>query len=598
MLSPALPAPKEANAIIATVGQRMSQFGSNYTAPFYARAGQIAMQYAPIMDLLTKGQFSQQMFRSREQSLRLMEEERDNAMQEALMRHHQQILTIQEIIKRHDLGGYGFGEAGDKAAMDDLETALRQTGHEKLLSTLHNGGIPALADYLQWEDQNWQDAYAAHVSNRKARDKGITNDEYGAGGGQREGATPQRPQYTPLAKPGELTAVPQNQAELDAALNQRGTLGPTGVMAAKAIGRGDPGAEDTAKSHTPEITNALDAGKQRYRNIISQITSGPGTAQEKLNQLRAIGENGLADDIANFGNFGENFARLGFKREGLYRPWVEGVFGAGWKPGNWNAVEKFNLPTSDTYKLMSKFNSFTQDMIQLHATLKDQPGGEDTNYATQWIIDALQGKAAGDVTFQPLHQQLQTIAQDLSSIQAGTSAVRVSLVIQRLHDLGPYATPRQIRAAFLPELADVYSRFTGYQHQWEQITGRKGELVPGVTPESFNRLGDLLRENPYTGAQAEDAADEVQAIRIEPDQLSKSLQADLHRRGLDWAPLTRDKWREYNQAVKDFDASTDPAIRNNPEIKQKVQEMRIRLGTTIMPPTVRLLEPGLTVAPQ
>jgi hypothetical protein len=579
------PAPYESYPLIAATGGQLASMESPAVAGPARMAGQLAGRFAPILDMLSGGKFSQNFNAASLGRMKLEIAQMQLNVEKAYMAHQQQMIDYGSVLEEAKLGAITPEEAKYR-----LEHHIYLNNDQFLNEILQNKGLGAAERFLQVRDAKMQDMLAGHTAIKKATggdesraalaaygetgtatDGGIehplpNNDGTTLAQADTAGAAPAAPQIAPDASYGQNIQkkyglndaewqdaqaivdgdTPKKYTDLakgadknqDAAAVQSKIDSATDAMKAD-IGRASDIPDDPKLGHTANIDRKIAA----IRNISPQRAA-------KLAGLLDYSINPNSENLKGRGDLVAQAKRID----------------PNYKEGNYAQINKLLSPGPEQ-RTLTRTGGVVQNYLRLMKSLNDVSEGEKIppRVLKEWLADHY----SGDPKWDAIYGNIRNLAQNLNGLQTMTGVPRVSLVHDIVAHLSPTSSPRTIRAQLQNDMIDSFRVINDYQSTYQNLTGRDDRLMPGLNRTDYLALRAIVRQNPETGEmpKGRDVPYEVNAVSRDPSQAVKSLSEDQRA-----APLSMDQVTTLDQFIKDH--SEDP----DPDIQQQVQEARMRMG--------------------
>lgn len=567
-LSPYLPPPDQANGMMVSIGQYIGRWGSNYVGTPARDMTSSAMTMAPILDMLSKGQFSKNFLAARMGNLKLAEEERAAATEETLDRMHRQLMAFSDIIGNFEAGGLD-----EDTARDQVRALALQVGHPNLINILDNVGLAAVQRFLDQEDQKFRDLYAAHASATKSSTTGPDPfTDTGAGGGsgtQREETRPKKPDITigtpQLAQAGGGTPTPDTTKtrSMDDDLRKKYQLNDNGLNYAHAALNGDedPSLQTYAKKGGTNVRSAAHEMDAAIQNIASNSAL---SRDQKMAQIRAI-DSQQAELIDGLSKYETDPTTISVKGNYQARMTELARRVTGYNRAFWKASQQYRLPNTKEAMTVQRANMQETAILGVYDALRDIDPGETV--PKRWLEQMYAGNWSGDPRFGKLYFAIRQAALEENAVEMGGGVPRVQLVNQIIREMPTYSSPATIRSQFQVGSRDTWAGIDSLKKEWKRQTGQ--DQLPILDPDVDKRMNAIMRINPITGQVPGDAPERVKVVDTggrnppkwaTPDQLLP--------------PLTLDQIRDANQILHDpkYRDSTDP------EVQKKLQFLRQRIG--------------------
>lgn len=550
--SPALPSPLESLHVMGGAGNWLKQFASPGVGQYYGRASQLAMQLAPMLDMMSKGQFSKNYWAARSGRLKDMQSEMLLNAEMGLQQHQQELNQYREIMDAFNLGGIDEDEANRR-----LEE-LAQTDPLKL-ATLKNKGIKALGSLLTEEDRRYRDMMAGYTSSKKAAgsaDSELYDQGSGSGLGERPEA--RHPADIPQIGPtGQTTAAggaatPQAQipsGSLDADIAKHTGFGPGGITTAHAIANGSGNIASYKGTDRSKLADAAAMINSR----VSQWANAPGlTTQQKLDEIGKVDQD-TRQTLEGLKNYDLNLKDYNSAQRQRLLPLLGGITNGQFSEGKFAAAQKYREPGGKPQQMMQSVEGFVQAQVSVLKALNDL--GENTRIPTNVIQSLYSGNYSGDDRYAELFQSLNQMVTNAAAIQSGSGVTRVTLVNNMLRHMHDYASPAQIRSQMQVDGRDAYAKVRAINGGWQREINPNSN-APGFNPVMDDMEDGLQRMNPHTGVMPTDAPEPLKEVGKSGTDVADWAKSQ-HK---DWTPLTKDKVRDYRDYIRDNENNPDPQV--------------------------------------
>jgi hypothetical protein len=574
---PMLPSPREAIGVMGHAGRYLQQWGSPSVSPFMGRASQMAMQLAPILDMLSKGAFSKNFMQARMGQFKLMQDEMLMNAQMGLQQHQKELMDYSDVFRAFDAGALGATpQANAQEAHRQLEELAQS--HPNLLAILKNKGVGAMERAVQAEDAQYRNMYAGFTSAKKARDdagESAFEDGGAAGGGvsgmgQREDPLALKPDIKapgPVAE--DTSAVPATADEHDKLMDdiaKKHTDPTTGRPLSKEsmgtaldVVNGTKGAKDI-KALGHYGAGAVAGAAAEINNGMEKILNDPSLEQdEKLKRLEALNPARAAQlkGLLDYDNSPKDITiRSGPGNRSELENQARRI-NPKYSAANFDVVEKFK---KDNLPKFAATATMAQSMIQVYKALKEFKEGE--TYPRAVLNQLIDNKYLRDDKYARLYQAVNDYAINTAMVQGGGSQARVTLVKNLLQHMDATASPWQIRSQMDVDTNGAYARVQALNDQWRSMTGRT-DNAPGF----LKSADDIIRSfrehvNKKTGQvdiDAKDVPDEVKGLNKIPsaqDRPYGRTKADER------PPIPQDRIDQMKQRIEEYNRNPNPADRD------------------------------------
>jgi hypothetical protein len=568
-IGPLLPSWPESNQLIGQIGQKQVNWGSQYVGEPAGRASyftQQIMQAAPMLDMISKGQFSRNFMAARLANFKMLEQEQLFHTKEMIDRWQQQLLAFKHILRQEQFGGITQQEAEDQ-----IRTLGAQTGHNNIGNIIANQGLKGVYNYLQQEDQDFRDVYAAYASKKKSSGGAGGEHPYMEGGeagaGDQGLPGPQGPQtqgQQAQAGAGPIPTPSGPGGAMDKDLKSQYHLNDDGVRAAQAEAQGDP---VPGIKRYPQDDAHVGQAAAAIQSRVGQIANDPNlNTQQKLDQIRAINP-GIASDIQSYGQYDRDPEKAPSANRRHALQWTSEVYGGKFHERFYTIAGKYRDANTKVGAVMTRAAGLQQaELSVLNALL---PMKENESIPRRVLEAIWQNNANGAADYPELFQALRNYATEVVGIQTFTGTPRVYLVNQMLQHMLATNSPAQIRAQMVVDARNTWSLVQGVNEQWQSETNDPTGHMPLLTERAVNNQNAILRMNPYTGVmpKGSDIPDEVQAVGKTGQDVMSNLKP--------WQklpPLTSSEAAQAHAFINQFRG--DP----RQEVQDKIRFLQQRLG--------------------
>jgi hypothetical protein len=544
------------------------------------RASQMAMQLAPILDMLSKGAFSKNFMQARMGQFKLMQDEMLMNAQMGLQQHQKELMDYSDVFRAFDAGGIGPEEAHRQ--LEELAQS-----HPNLLAILKNKGVGAMERAVAAEDAQYRNMYAGFTSAKKARDdagESAFDEGGGAGGGvsgmgQREDPLALKPDIKapgPVAAtedvsdhdklmddirkkhPDPVTGQPLSKDSMQMALDVvNGHKSATDLK--RLPGHGGPAVSGAAAEISRLTEEALHAPHATQDEKLQKI--------EDLNPERGSTLRGMLDYSIDPNK--DLSMRSGVSGN---RPQLEAqakLINPKYNPANFATIDKLK---KDSIPKLAATATMAQSMIQVYKALKEFKEGD--TFPRAYINQLVSNNYNRDDKYSRLYQAINDYATSTSMVQTGTGQIRVTLVKNLLEHMHATSSPWQVRSQMDVDTNGAYARIQALNDQWRSMTGRT-DNIPGFL-DNADRIITAFKEhvNKKTGQVDTDAPKDV--VPNEVKALNKIPSAQDRPYGRTKAderpPIPQDRIDQMKKRIDDYDRNPNPADRD------KVQRYREILG--------------------
>lgn len=583
--NPDMPSGLESYPTLAKSAGYLSKWGSDNINQQAGLVSNLAMGFAPLLDMLSKGAFSRNFNASSLNSIKVQQARLILESDRLQQRHAQELSDYGAIIAKADAVSKD-PKATDQErarAIEDARDELRfladaKYGHGPLVAVIDSGGgLDRVRQFLSEEDAYFRDAWAGGTALKKAA--GVNEDvktaeewgeprPTGAGAG---GGIFGRPFDSGAAPEEGAPRAPDTSAggDFNAALARNMKLSPQEMRAVQEeVAGGKPtagiealkGGKETGLDH--DIRRKVGLGVDASNAEIDRIADDSRlTPEQKIGAIGKVNPS-VASTISGLADY-----RLNPREEGVVnRQRLAQLTGKVFKEYNQANFERANQFT-DTRSVLNKELTRTTDLVQNWTTLLTalKRIGENKSIPRQQIEAWLAGHGTGDPEYDIVYSQIRNIATQINSIQTLTGTPRVTMVHDIVANLQKDASPRSIRAQLLPDIQDSFAIVNSYQDQWEGF-GKKS-LMPAISPSTYKDYRAIVRMNPFTGEVPDDSSLELKAAGADPSKASSRLTPQQKM-----PPLTLDKIRNLKGQISRFEHDPDP------DKRQQAQEARELIG--------------------
>lgn len=583
--NPDMPSGLESYPTMARSAGYLSRWGSDNVNQDAGQVSSLAMSFAPILDLISRGAWSKEFNASSLNQLKIQQQRLILAGEQLQQRHAQELLDYGTIIARADaISKTTKDPAEATGAIEDAREELRflaetKYRHPALTAALDSsGGLEAAKYLLNQEDAQFRDLWSGVTSLKKAAgvDEDVrTADEWGeprpasASGGGIFG-TPRLAQDDVATETAPRAPDTAGGGDFNATLARNMKLSPQEMRAVNqevASGKPSPGIESLKGGKETkldqDIRRKVGLGVDASNAEIGRIAGdGSMTPEQKLAAIGRINPN-VAGDIAGLADYRLNPREEGVVNRQRLAQLTGQIFKGQYNQANYENANRYYNTNSVENKVITRANDLVQNWMTLLKSLK--PIGENKSIPREVIEAWIAGHGTGDPEYDTVYSQIRNIATQINAIQTLTGTPRVTLVHDMVANIQKDASPRSIRAQLLPDVQDAYAIINSYQDQWEGF-GKK-TLMPAITPSVFRDYRAIVRMNPYTGQVPEDSSLELKAAGMDPGKSSSRLSGEQRLE-----PLSLDRIRGLKGMISRYEHDPDP------DKRQQAQEARERIG--------------------
>lgn len=583
---PDMPSGLESYPAMARGNGYVAKWGSDNINQDAGRVSSLAMAFAPVLDLISRGAWSKEFNASSLNQLKLQQERLILEQEQVQVKHAEELTDYSSILARADALIKAAGTDSGKAqrAIEDAREELRfvaetKYGHRPLVAMLdQTAGLDGVKDFLNREDAAFRESWAGLTSLKKVTNADRdteTNREFGfGGGGGTGGITPGifGPTPTPEDPEGRGPQAPQTSAVSDYdrdLLRKSGGTPEELAMARQMVGGQIPEsyserAKIPASQRTPtenrRLSEVNNLENQMNRDITG-IANGPEVVngKSKLDRIRDV-----SPELATTIDMLRNYDVDPNKEESIKnRPHILALTRSlfpSYKPGFYPVMEKYRDPNTPQGRALTRADRLASAWIQFNAAVSDLPGGESSKIPTN-VMNMLGSEYwSGAPEYAQLNNAVRNLANEAIGA-LGTGQVPVSFVKQLLAHTPIYGSRAQLRAGAKVEMNNVWGVLQSANQRFKTESGLARD-APGINDFNMEVFDSVSRSNPFTGKLPTDAPEEVRITETrakdKPSWLKKGQQ--------DWAPM---KKQDYNDAMN--------WLKNNPDDPLAAQ-LRIELG--------------------
>jgi hypothetical protein len=567
-----LPSPREAIGVMGQSGRWLQQWGSPSVSPFMGRASQMAMQLAPILDMLSKGAFSKNFMQARMGQFKLMQDEMLMNAQMGLQQHQKELMDYSDVFRAFDAGALGATpEKNAQEAHRQLEELAQS--HPNLLAILKNKGVGAMERAVQAEDNQFRNMYAGYTSAKKARDDASENAfEGGSTGG---GVSGMGTREDPLAlkpdikAPGPVADSAADESEHDKLMGEiakKYTDSSGRPLSQESMGKAlDLHNGKIAASALKPLgaygAGAIGSAAAEIGNREDKVLRDPHATQDKkleqldnINPEKAATLKGLLDYSINPDK--DLSMRPGPMSRNAMIAQAKQI-NPKFNEGQYAHVQRLVDQAGPRMLASAKM---AQSMIQVYKALKEFKEGE--TYPRAVLNQLIHNQYLRDDKYARLYQALNDYAINTANVQGGGNVVRVTLVNNLLKHMDATASPWAIRSQMDVDTNGAYANITGTDEQYRSMTGRE-DHIPGFIESADDIIRSFRQHvNKKTGQvdiDAKDVPDEVKALNKTPspqDRPYGRTPADER------PPIPQDRIDQMKKRIEDYNRNPTPADRD------------------------------------
>jgi hypothetical protein len=568
---PMLPSPREAIGVMGHAGRYLQQWGSPSVSPFMGRASQMAMQLAPILDMLSKGAFSKNYMQARMGQFKLMQDEMLLNAQMGLQQHQKELMDYSDVFRAFDAGALGATpEANAQEAHRQLEE-LAQT-HPNLLAILKNKGVGAMERAVQAEDNQYRNMYAGYTSAKKARDDAredpSATDEGGGDTERREDPLALHPDIKALGPVADATgATPATTDSTDYKKTQddiakkSGNINASAMEAARQLAAGKTNRKAIEQQFS-DPNKVIHASTLINNGIREAAISSTDTPEEKLKKIANISPEQAATyrGLINYDEDPRTFSkRSDHAEEVLARAQM---IDPDYKPQLYDLAKEYSnmdKPLGARMNSVARMSTATLSVLRELKNFK-----ENEVYPARWAEQVAAGKWTGDDKYPRLYQALVQYASAAGAVQSGSPRVPVTVFKTILSHMSDLASPSAIRGQMQIDNNDSFAIVQEADARWKERTGKSAH-IPGFPGRPAEIIDAYRRSDAHRGVYPEDAPDELKAVMRAPGNRVQVPGRPLA--GRPSTPLTEDQISKAKEFIEKYKNGTE-------EEKRQVQQLR------------------------
>lgn len=520
-----IPSPAEAYSRAASTSGQLMRWGSDGVAERAGRVNQLAMGFAPLLDMISKGGFSKAFNRSALEGIKRQQEQLILESDQLQIEHAKQLTDYGAIFAKADALAAQYPDRAadfyEKARQELYQTAVQHQDQPLQNLLEQRGGIEAARGFIKQQDALFRDAWAANTSLKKAvgtdRDPDTASawglpSPSGTGGGVFAGpptegapADPNRPTtQTPassdydqeLMRKTSTRGNPTSQQEIDAA--RQLTMGQKPELYERLT-------KEPASQRTPFESRIL-AKIGQLQNMINHDvdqaantpnpSNDPRVTQDRLDRLNKANPL-MHETVTSIGTYDDDPDKL--EKIGN-RPYMEALvrkFFPDWKAGNYAVMKKYKDQNSVERKTLQAADRAIQPAINIFSDLKDMPENDSIPIAR--IRKAIADQVTNFGQYRALGNDIQQFITQLTAATSGQGVTRVTLFNKRLDEMPAFVSPRTLRLWIKREMSDIYAGAVGgFQNEYETAL-KRDDLAPGMTKNIWDSFSAILRHNDKTG---------------------------------------------------------------------------------------------------
>lgn len=590
-----MPAPQDSYKVMGEAGQRLAMWTPPSVAGPASRVSEMAAGFAPLIDAVTSGRFSQayshaNLLQVQKQMGRLkIQQEMMLQQAEAAQQAHAALLTQYGSI---------FKLADDHAISPEEATErIRQlamiNGDSGVVQELNTRGLKGAAGFLQWQDAEmrklWVGATALSKATRSG-DKEETDDRIGqqwgeATGGDTShgrggawnfsnlpGAAGEQVANMPSARE---TDAPETEpsSDFDQKLQKENGLTPQQIEAVHQIYNGDssPAYDNLEKgSETPMkamIRSKIGQGYQRLSHEVNSIANDttpddPDNPENaKLERIRAL-DKGAAQTIEGFRTYALDPKDTNIKRRLEMLRLTQAVY-PNYRQSYYDTYKKIQDPNSQEGFRIQAANRVGSQAVPLLAAINSLPIAEDATIPQTVWADWLAKGYTNDPVYSRLNETIGAFARESIATQTGSRGGAVSYVNQMMKGLNLHEGKAALRAVVRDSITGTNNIIDTHNAAFQRESGLDRD-IPGFDPHTKELFNGIARGNPYTGKFAKDAPIELQEVaadKLSDPKYRKTRPAWMTKQQ-DWEPMTQQEFQSKENFVKQLMATnpSDPRI--------------------------------------
>lgn len=577
---PDMPSGFESYPTIARGAGYAAKWGSDNINQEAGRVSGLAMAFAPLLDMLSKGGFSRGFNASSLNSIKVQQQRLILEGEQLQQRHAQEMTDYGSIIAKADSL---VKEHPERAAeiIADAREELRfladiKYRHHPLTAVIDSsGGLDAAKNFLNQEHAQFLDYWSGLTSLKKvagtddaikeADEWGEPRPSTGTGGGT----------FRPLDTPEERAEEGGPQApgtpsggDFNDRLARNMKLSPQEMRAIdQEVASGKPG-PDIAAVKSPDIKRKVGLGVAAKNAEIDRIANDPNMGyDDKMREITKLNQN-AANHIRGLIDLSTDPKEPGIPNRSTMAQRAEAISKSSGSPGpfsqaSFGQMKEYFTPTVS--REIIRASSMGQAVVNVLGALKPFDENESN---IQRKLEAYFAKelTGADDKYIRLFDSLADYANHFFAVESGTGVPRVTPLRDWMKEVGAANSPWQIRAAIQQNLSAALQVVNTHQGQWERI--KPNTLMPWISPHDYRVIRAVVRGNSQTGEMPAKSPREVLAVSKDPGQSRKEANR--------LSPLTMQQIREdYLPRIAQWQNSPDPALR------AKAQAARERIGNVI-----------------
>lgn len=574
--NPDMPSGFEAYPTAAKSAGYLAKWGSDNIRESAQQVSGLAMGFAPLLDMLSKGAFSKNFNASSLNSIKIQQQRlilEGDALQQ---RHAQELSDYGAIIAKAD----SLAKANpDRAAqfIEDGREELRflaetKYRHGPLVAVLDSsGGLDAAKQFLSQEDAYFRDAWASNTALKKAAgvDEDVkTAEEWGEPRptGARGGGIFGMPLDAQVAAQEERdprTPDTPTGGDFNARLARNMRLSPQEMRAVQqevATGKPTPGIEalkggkETGLDH--DIRRKVGLGVDATERHIDDVIDNPNMSTEQKMREIARTSTSVASDLNGLRRYQLDPKEQGIVNRARMTDRARRLFGDQFKDNNFDAVKAFKNPDRPENRVIVRAGNMGQAALNVFGAINET--GENESIPRRAIENFIAHHLdPSDAKWTKIFDALMDFDTHFQGLESGTGTPRVGPMMAWLSQINASASPAQIRGAVMQNITAAFQTVNIQEQNWEKLLGRQDELVPGINAHDYTMLRDMVRMNTNTGEMPPDSVREVLAVSRPREQANKSFKDEL-------PPLSMKNIREdYIPRIAAWENSPDPQKRRD-----------------------------------
>jgi hypothetical protein len=589
-----LPSGREATGVIMGAGRQLGLWGPMGVSQPAMQASNLARMlqgYAPILDLISGGKFSQNQARAQLDRMKLLESQMALQAEIASNESNRILQKWSRIYAAFEEGGLTPEQAHDEA-----ERLSYETHDPNIRAVLKSRGMDGVEAYLKYIDSTTRDLAAGAASTRKGSktnaESPFLSDQGGMGSGtlqHREDplaastiAAAEKAAAAPTAGTDAGTESPEQLVErLKRPLNQGGLgLNDAGLDVARQ-GVSDPEVlSKLSGNEKKQITGASSAMRGTMERIAREQgepldRTAPDYEQKRrtriLDKLDKIGQvdptiGSLAHDMYNY--------KADLDRVPIHqRMFVQGLLGEAtdhhWRAGNYKQIQELTSEKGQIGKVLTRVGEFgTGGLPALWEAVKETRGSEWSKQTIppRVLQELLADKYTGDPRYSKLYTAINSAINQVGGIINLSGQAHVTTAHDWMLHNAPGKSPAQILEQFHVDFNDAWAILNHAQDRWHQLTGRD-TLIPNLSKTDWEYYSAFARANWTHGTMPSDAPPNLRAIST---PMGRDIAGGDNR-----VPLPYAKLRDINKLYQKY--------QHDPSKQAQLDELIKYLPITVSP---------------